>query len=72
MKTCELCKDPIKPIDLTTDGEHEFHEACWLNYLNDQVFLAGIPRSVIEGETKLSDHFIESYINYKCNREDEP
>lgn len=29
---------------------------------------AGIPLSVIEGKTKLSDHFSESYINHMCNR----
>ena len=29
---------------------------------------AGIPRSVVAGRTKLSDHFSESYINWKCNR----
>jgi len=30
---------------------------------------AGIPLSVIEGKTKLRDHFSKEYINYKCNRE---
>lgn len=29
---------------------------------------AGIPLSVIEGRTKLSDHFSESYINSQRNR----
>ena len=30
---------------------------------------AGIPASVVDGKTKLSDHFSESYINHMCNRE---
>jgi hypothetical protein len=30
---------------------------------------AGIPRSVVAGKTKLSDHFSEDYINWKCNKE---
>jgi len=29
---------------------------------------AGIPLSVIEGKTKLSDHFSEDYINWKTGR----
>ena len=29
---------------------------------------AGIPRSVIEGKTKLRDHFSKEYIDYKCNK----
>lgn len=29
---------------------------------------AGIPLSVIEGRTKLSDHFSPEYINDKCGR----
>jgi hypothetical protein len=29
---------------------------------------AGIPRSVIAGKTKLSDHFSEGYIDHKCGR----
>jgi len=29
---------------------------------------AGIPLSVIDGETNLSDHFSQKYINFKCNK----
>lgn len=31
---------------------------------------AGIPISVIEGKTKLSDHFSETYINNQCNKKE--
>lgn len=30
---------------------------------------AGIPLSVIEGKTKLSDHFSKEYIDFKRNKE---
>lgn len=32
---------------------------------------AGIPLSVIEGKTKLTDHFSQEYINKQCNKVDE-
>ena len=30
---------------------------------------AGIPLSVIEGKTKLKDHFSQEYIDYQCGKE---
>lgn len=32
---------------------------------------AGIPLSVINGETKLSDHFSQEYIDQQCGRDSE-
>ncbi len=47
------------------DGEEPACEACFIA----GALSAGIPRSVIAGETRLSDHFSAEYINHQCNRE---
>lgn len=47
------------------DGEASACEACCKRGALD----AGIPVSVIEGRTKLTDHFSESYINSQCGRD---
>jgi hypothetical protein len=45
-------------------GEESMCEACCVaGAIN-----AGIPRSVIAGETSLRDHFSEEYINAQCNK----
>lgn len=56
-RPCECTQDAL-------DGEEPMCEPCSARGALD----AGIPLSVIEGKTKLNDHFSENYINYKCNR----
>ncbi len=46
------------------DGESMCNECLKRNALE-----AGIPLSVIEGKTKLRDHFPQEYIDWKCGRE---
>jgi len=67
---CNICNKEIDESQYDTDGEHDFHAQCWENEQIQGALLAGIPMSVIQGKTKLTDHFSENYINYKCNRED--
>jgi hypothetical protein len=45
---------------------------CWTcrAYMRQSALEAGIPLSVVEGKTKLSDHFSERYINEQCNPRD--
>lgn len=40
-------------------------------FYKKEALAAGIPLSVIEGKTKLTDHFSEDYINWKCNRKND-
>lgn len=35
----------------------------------DNALEAGIPLSVIEGKTKLTDHFSQEYIDQQCNKD---
>jgi hypothetical protein len=44
-------------------------KAIELAYRNEAIN-AGIPISVIEGRTKLTDHFTKEYIDFKTNREE--
>ena len=37
-------------------------------FIKEEAIKNGIPRSVVEGKSKLSDHFSQEYINHKCNR----
>lgn len=51
----------------TCDDDNETYcDACFIAGALE----AGIPRQVIFGQTKLSDHFSEEYIKAQCPRED--
>jgi hypothetical protein len=45
----------------------ELREAAQREAFKQSALDAGIPLSVIEGRTKLSDHFSEDYIDFKCD-----
>ena len=65
---CDICTKKIVDIDFKSDDAGEYHWSCWENFCKKEALLAGIPQSVIDGKTKLSDHFFKSYINFKCNK----
>lgn len=67
---CDICTHLIEPDELYSDESGEYHTKCIEEYHREAAVTAGIPRSVVEGRTRLSDHFSESYINWKCNRPD--
>ena len=68
---CEICNKNIELDHYDTDGEHNFHEICWTNYQNETAISCGIPKSVVDGKTNLTDHFTKEYINNKCNKKEE-
>ena len=56
--TCDDCCN-------SSDGICEAHWPEWSNRL---ALEAGIPLSVIEGKTRLRDHFSQEYIDAQCGR----
>lgn len=36
---------------------------------DEDALAAGIPLSVIDGKTRLSDHFSKEYIDWRCNKQ---
>jgi len=75
---CTECLDgaPILTLDGESESEaHEYHEEfeseCTLcqSELRQSALDAGIPLSVIEGKSKLTYHFPQSYIDFKTGRE---
>ena len=74
---CEKCGeatiDTDYDTDYDTDSGHEdesgWHcEECWDEILKQGALDAGIPKSVIDGKTELSDHFSKEYIKYTCGK----
>jgi len=68
---CGICEKEIEVKDHYTDGEGDFHEACWFEWFRKEALSHGIPASVIDGKTKLKDHFSRDYIDWKCNKKAE-
>lgn len=50
----------------------ELAEQAAKKYCIDSALAAGIPLSVIQGKTRLSDHFSEEYIKSQCDINYEP
>jgi len=63
---CEICEKSIDADELHSDDSGEYHTRCIDEYHKESAIAAGIPRSVVEGKTKLSDHFSEDYIRSQC------
>ena len=68
--TCEICNTKINQDDLYADDSGDYHQDCIDKYHYESAILAGIPKSVVDGHTNLSDHFSKEYINFKCNKKD--
>lgn len=67
---CELCKIEIRDHhNHYADDSGDYHEECLEKYQYEQAYYAGIPKSVLDGKTKLRDHFSKEYIDWKCNRD---
>lgn len=66
---CEECgASGYSPDNFHNDDSGCLCMVCWDDWQKQSALEAGIPLSVIEGRTKLGDHFSEGYINFKCNR----
>lgn len=66
---CADCGETFPEEEMRCDGENDpICEACYQKWFVRSALEAGIPLSVIEGKTKLSDHWSQAYIDYKCGK----
>jgi hypothetical protein len=65
---CEECKLYGTEDDFTHDTETMSCNECYEKAARASAVAAGIPLSVIDGKTKLSDHFSRETIDLMCNR----
>ena len=63
---CEVCGRFIAKDSARTDESGDYCIPCAEAIWRQGALDAGIPLSVIEGKTKLSDHFSEAYIESQC------
>ena len=63
-----FCPKGCHKVEVDEDWAEKICEACHKEWIINEAVSHGIPRSVAEGKTKLSDHFSEDYINWKCGR----
>lgn len=54
-------------LNCTCGDEMPVCECCF----KKEALEAGIPLSVIEGKSRLTDHFSKDYINFKANKKDD-
>lgn len=66
---CDICEKPLEADSAHSDESGDYHTTCWDEWFKQEALSHGIPLSVIEGRTKLSDHFSPEYINWKSGRE---
>jgi hypothetical protein len=64
---CEVCGKALSE-DHHSDESGDYCWPCYEAAMKQSALDAGIPLSVIEGKTKLSDHFSKEYIEYRCGR----
>jgi hypothetical protein len=62
---CDICH---KKKEVKVDESGQYCEKCYLAICKKSALDAGIPLSVIEGKTKLTDHFSQEYIDYMCGK----
>ena len=64
MAICDICDNHIR-TELRSDDSGVYHEICYRKHERESALAAGIPESVVDGKTKLSDHFSQEYIDHK-------
>lgn len=62
MNTCDKCKR-VLPVDHHSDDAGSWCFDCARDLQCRAALEAGIPASVIDGKTKLTDHFSREYID---------
>ena len=67
LTTCDECKR-ILPEEHYSDDAGSWCYDCARELRRQAALNAGIPQSVIDGETKLRDHFSREYIDAQCGR----
>lgn len=66
---CNTCGKPIDTSNTVSDEGGDYCQACYEKWMHQSAIDAGIPLSVIEGKTNLTDHFSQAYIDFKRNRQ---
>ena len=62
---CEKCLS----FDVSYIGDDQILcENCYIEFVSQSALNAGIPFSVVQGKTKLTDHFSQDYIDFKRNK----
>ena len=62
MNTCDECKR-VLPVDHYSDDAGSWCYDCVREQRRQAALDAGIPPSVVDGSTKLTDHFTRDYID---------
>ena len=62
---CDKCK---QNYSFYSDESGDYCTICYQFEWVKSALEAGIPRSVIEGRTKLTDHFSQEYIDSQCGK----
>ena len=65
---CDYCNKNITN-EPYIDESGNYHIDCIKESMKQSALDAGIPLSVIEGKTKLTDHFSQEYIYLQCNKQ---
>lgn len=60
--TCDGCGQLFEHEDMHHDEAGSWCESCREKQLREGALAAGIPLSVVEGRSKLTDHFSKEYI----------
>lgn len=71
MRQCEDCELEFNLEDMYCDESGDYCQECHRQAFIQGALSAGIPLSVIEGKTKLLDHFSQQYIDFKSNKKED-
>lgn len=65
----DICASKAIELYCEDNGlSQEIAEAANYLFEKEEALNAGIPLSVIEGKTKLTDHFSQEYIDFQCGK----
>lgn len=68
MNLCDKCKIALTEDEYYSGDDGTCCTPCRRDIERQAALDAGIPLSVVNGETKLRDHFPQSYIDAQCGR----
>lgn len=66
--TCDDCRKKVPYDESIGNDSGDWCEDCYQKMWKQGARDAGIPELVIEGKTKLRDHFSQEYIDHQCKR----
>lgn len=68
MNSCDKCKIELTEDEYYLGDDGTWCEPCRRAIERQGALDAGIPLSVVDGETTLRDHFSREYIDAQCGR----